>query len=45
MDCVEYEATKYATAADRAAKMSAPGGVFVDISCEDSTVVETYGGR
>ena len=44
MDSDEYEATKYAMAADRAAKMMAPG-VPVDISREDSTVVETYGGR
>ena len=45
MDCVEYEATKYATAANRAAKMKAPG-VPVDISREDSTTVESYrGGR
>ena len=44
MDSDEYEATKYAMAADRAAKMRAPG-VPVDISREDSTVVETYGGR
>ena len=44
LDCVEYEATKYATAANRAAKMKAPG-VLVDISREDSTVVvESYGG-
>ena len=45
LDCVEYEATKYATAANRAAKMKDPG-VPVDISREYSTVVvESYGGR
>jgi len=45
-DSVEYEATKYASAADPAAAKRRASEVPVDISREDSTVViETDGGR
>ena len=46
LDSVEYEATRYATAADPAAAKRRASEVPVDISREDSTVlVETNGGR
>jgi hypothetical protein len=46
LDSVEYEATRYATAADPAAAKRRASEVPVDISREDSTVVvETDGGR
>jgi phage baseplate assembly protein gpV len=46
LDFVEYEATRYASAADPAAAKRRASEVPVDISREDSTVVvETDGGR
>ena len=46
LDSVEYEATKYASAADPAAAKRRASEVPVDISREDSTIiVETDGGR
>lgn len=46
LDSVEYEATRYAVAADPAAAKRRASEVPVDISREDSTiVVETDGGR
>jgi DUF4097 and DUF4098 domain-containing protein YvlB len=46
LDSVEYEATRYAAAADPAAAKRRASEVPVDISREDSTVVvETDGGR
>ncbi|HEV8045283.1 MAG TPA: hypothetical protein VGP38_08895, partial [Rubrobacter sp.] len=46
LESVEYEATKYATAADPAAAKREASEVPVDISREDSAVViETDGGR
>ncbi len=46
LESVEYEATKYASAADPAAAKKRASEVPVDVSREDSTiVVETDGGR